>query len=168
MTTRQPLTRAAVETVLMRVVECPPRVGTYDNARWHRDILLLAWVLHHPRRTPELPYITWKPDNSGHVYLTGSGIWMYRDIKSTVDPMRASYRLATPVAEILVAYLDVARDRLVKAESDSLFGMPCGHLEYRLLTLICRHLEREVGMTDVIALQSDCPSTGIRKGVTGS
>ena len=168
MTARQPLTRSAVETVLMRVVECPPRVGTYDHARWHRDILLLAWVLHHPRRTPELPFITWKPDNSGHAYLSENSRWMYRDIKSTVDPMRASYRLATPVAEVLTAYLDGARNKLVKAESDSLFSMQSGHLQYRLLTLIERYYGKEVGMAEVLALQGDSPSTGIRKGVTGN
>ena len=42
MTVQQPLTRAAVEAALMRVVESPPRVGTYDHARWHRDALLLV------------------------------------------------------------------------------------------------------------------------------
>lgn len=168
MTAQQQLTRAAVEAVLMRVAECPPRVGTYDHARWYRDLLLLAWVLHHPRRTPELPYLTWQSDNSGHVYLAASGAWMYRDIRSTVDPMRASYRLASPVVEILVAYFDVARNKLVKAESDSLFGMACGHLEHRLMTLIGRYFSREVSMPEVIALGSDYQSFLEGKGVTGN
>lgn len=166
MTARQPLTRAAVEAVLMHVVECPPRIGTYDHARWHRDALLLVWVLHHPTRAPELPYITWKPNNSGHVHLTGNGIWMYRDIRSTVDPMRASYRLATPVAEILTAYLDGARNKLTKAENDSLFSMKSCHLQHRLLTLIARHCDREVGMSEVVALH-DGSSDKVRKGVPG-
>jgi integrase len=55
---------------------CMP--GSISEALLRRDELMLGFFTSNPLRAKNVKTLTWKPDNSGHVYRTPSGQWRLR------------------------------------------------------------------------------------------
>lgn len=55
---------------------CTP--GSRLEAVLRRDELLLGFLVSNPLRAKNLKTLTWKPDNSGHIYKTAAGQWRLR------------------------------------------------------------------------------------------
>jgi transcriptional regulator with XRE-family HTH domain len=51
-------------------------------AVWTRDVLLLSWMTANPLRINHLATMTYKLDNTGHLYEANDGLWHYRCTKA--------------------------------------------------------------------------------------
>jgi hypothetical protein len=156
MNTTQIFNRAAATNILKRFAQTSHR-GGYSEAIWLRDLTLLAWIFHHPERLAELFRITWKKDNTGHLFKEPAGNWMYHNVQAGHAMLFSQYAIAQPVACLIEPYLQ-ARPLLLKKESDSLFYMPSNHLQHRINTLLERNFGRAVSFSEIRGLAAASPS----------
>lgn len=105
---------------------------TKRYAVWTRDVLLFAWLTANPLRVNQLATLTYRPDNTGHLYQATDGFWHYRCAKDEfknspetfMNMPNATYDVALPdyVGDAVVAYLKDGRPMLAGAhEGDFLF-----------------------------------------------
>jgi hypothetical protein len=146
--------RAAANDLLRKIAEAPHRTG-YREAIWTRDLLLISWVLFYPERLAELFRITWKSDNTGHLFKDAGGNWTYHNIHAGDAIKNSAYVIARPVSVLIGPYLD-AREALLKRESDSFFYMPSNHMQHRINTLIEFHFGREVTFSELRSIEKAC------------
>lgn len=154
MSTAMAITREEAHGALVAIATSCPKTGDVAQARWQRDVLLMAWALYHPERIAEFFRVTWQPDNTGHIREGPHGCWLYRNVAAAPDAAtKSEYRLAPQVESLLPAYLTNARPKLVKPSTDMLLNMPSNHIQTRLGNLLMRHLGRGVTYSDLRQLR---------------
>lgn len=119
----QPL--SALTGMLATLKRNPPwRTGTKRYAVWLRDVLLLSWLIANPLRVNHFSTMTYRRDNTGHLYQDAAGSWHYRCTAAEFKNSPGDYDVSLPdfVREAIEAYLRDARPLLAGAtEGDYVF-----------------------------------------------
>lgn len=107
---------------------------TKRYAVWTRDVLLLAWLTANPLRVNQLATMTYRPDNSGHLYQAIDGFWHYRCTKTEfknspeifMNMPNETYDVGLPayVGDAIEAYLKNGRPMLAGAHEGSFLFLP--------------------------------------------
>lgn len=107
---------------------------TKRYAVWTRDVLLLAWLTANPLRINHLATMTYKPDNSAHLYMAADGLWHYRctrnEFKNSPEIFMnmpdETYDVALPpyVGDAVEMYLKDGRPMLAGAHEGSYVFLP--------------------------------------------
>lgn len=137
---------------------CTP--GSRLEAVLRRDELLLGVLVSNPLRAKNLKILTWKPDNSGHVYKTAAGQWRLRIEPREFKNRKGKKKVKTydvAVAKWLVptleAYLNFHREKLCPRNPGSAILFPnarnggvMSNLNCRILELTKRYIPGSGGM----------------------
>ena len=107
---------------------------TKRYAVWTRDVLLFAWLTANPLRINQLATMTYKNDNTGHLYQAIDGFWHYRctraEFKNSpevfMNMATDTYDVALPayVGEAVEAYLRDGRPMLAGAHEGNFLFLP--------------------------------------------
>jgi hypothetical protein len=107
---------------------------TKRYAVWTRDVLLLAWMTANPLRINHLATMTYKPDNTGHLYSAVDGLWHFRCTKAEfknspeifMTMPNETYDVALPkyVGDAVEAYLKDGRPMLAGAHEGCYVFLP--------------------------------------------
>lgn len=97
--------------------------GSISEALLMRDACLLTMLLWNPLRVSNWQTLTWRPDNTGSVYCTGTGSWHIRltaqELKNGGSDRTYCYDVDVPdrIVPKLTAYLEEHRATLLKGRS---------------------------------------------------
>lgn len=126
---------SVVMDLLAALKKNPPWcLQTKRYAVWTRDVLMFAWLTANPLRINQLATMTYKADNSGHLYQALDGFWHYRctraEFKNSPDAFMNmstdTYDVALPgyVGEAVDAYLKDGRPMLAGAHEGNFLFLP--------------------------------------------
>lgn len=121
----RPLT--AVTAMLATLKQNPPWcVGTKRYAVWLRDVLLLSWLIANPLRVGHFAPMTYRRDNTGHLYQDAGGRWHYRCTAAEFKNSPGDYdvSLADFVGTAIEDYLRNGRPLLAGASDGDYVFLP--------------------------------------------
>lgn len=121
----QPL--SAVTSMLATLKQNPPWcVGTKRYAVWLRDVLLLSWLIANPLRVSHFATMTYRRDNTGHLYQTAEGTWHYRCSAAEFKNSPGDYDVSLPdfVGQAIADYLKDGRPLLAGAADGDYVFLP--------------------------------------------
>lgn len=121
----QPL--SAVTSMLATLKQNPPWcVGTKRYAVWLRDVLLLSWLIANPLRVSHFATMTYRRDNTGHLYQTAEGTWHYRCSAAEFKNSPGDYDVSLPgfVGQAIADYLKNGRPLLAGAADGDYVFLP--------------------------------------------
>lgn len=121
----QPL--SAVTAMLATLKQNPPWcVGTKRHAVWLRDVLLLSWLIANPLRVSHFATMTYRRDNTAHLYQRADGTWHYRCTAAEFKNSPGDYDVSLPtfVGQAIADYLQNGRPLLAGATDGDYVFLP--------------------------------------------
>lgn len=129
--TKRPLD--AIADMIHRMKADRPVGNPRKEAVWGRDLVLIRILISNPLRLRNLAHLTWREDNTGHLYQRQDGSWWIRVPKSQFKNTRGAagdQGYDSPVHQTawqdIERYITVLRPRLLRHPSDLFILSYCG------------------------------------------
>ena len=118
---------SALTAMLATLKRNPPwRTHTKRHAVWLRDVLLLSWLIANPLRVSHFATMTYRRDNTAHLYQDAAGAWHYRCTAAEFKNSPGDYDVSLPdfVGRAIEDYLRDGRPLLAGATDGDYVFLP--------------------------------------------